>query len=357
MMRPLDEDRCVPTDRSKKSTEGGEMNITEIAPNIHRIAIPLPKTPLKATNSYFIQGDARDLLIDTAFNHPLSSGALDQAVKTLAIDMARTDLFITHLHSDHAGLSQHLVKPGIRILMSAPDGNIVGQGRNSDFWTSFTDFYHCTGLFAGGHVTEVDQHPGYAYSPPPAPKSPAPGCITFVDDGFTINVGSYRFTAVHTPGHTRGHLCLYEPDRRLLFSGDHILGKITPNITQMSFDHPALGEYLHSLDAVSRLDIDTVHPGHRHSIDNCRGRIDELKRHHQSRLEEVLEIIGDRRLNTVDVARQMRWSLTLDNWDEYPPAQKLFSAGEALAHLYHLELAGTLVRENDENGVMLFRKG
>lgn len=333
------------------------MNITDIAPGIHKLEVPLPKTPLKATNAYFIKGDDRDLLIDTAFNHQLSRDAIDEAIHSLGIDMSRTDLFITHLHSDHAGLSQHLAVPGTRILMSAPDGHTVGQGRDADFWQSFIAFYHFTGLYAGGHVTEVSQHPGYAYSPPPAPPAPAPGCITFVDDGFSLRVGRYIFSAILTPGHTRGHLCLYEPEQRMLFAGDHILGKITPNITQMSFDHPALGEYLHSLDAVSRLDVDIVHPGHRHSLDDCRGRIEELKRHHRHRLSEVMEIVGEGCLNTVDVARKMRWSLSYENWDEYPPAQKLFSAGEALAHLYHLELAGKLIREKDDNEIILFRKG
>lgn len=327
------------------------MNITEISPGISKLEIPLPKTPLKATNSYFIRGKERDLLIDTAFNHPQCRQAMLEAVRALGIDMERTDLFITHLHSDHAGLSQFLARDGARVFMSEADGRVVADGQEAMFWELFKKFYHFTGLFAGGHVTSVDQHPGYAFAPPVSDG------ITYLDDGHEITVGEYRFFTVLTRGHTRGHLCLYEPERKILFSGDHILGKITPNITLMSFDHDALGEYLESLERVARLDVDIVHPGHRHSLDDCRGRIAQLARHHEKRLDEVMDIVGGGRVDTVDVARKMKWSLTYENWDDYPPAQKLFSAGEALAHLHYLELRGKLIRETGTDGVVIFRKG
>lgn len=327
------------------------MNITEIAPDITRIEVTLPKTPLKATNSYFVKGRERDLLIDTGFNHPVSHQALAEALAHLKVDMERTDIFVTHLHSDHAGLSRAVAKSGTRVIMSAEDGRTVGQGPHADFWESFREFYHFTGLYAGGHVTSVRQHPGYAFAPP------ASDDIVFVPDGHVLEVGGRRLVSVHTPGHTRGHFCLYCPDDKTLFSGDHILGKITPNITLMSLDHDALGEFLGSLELVRRLDVRRVFPGHRHRVDDCRARIDELFQHHQRRLDEAMAIVGDGRLNTVDVARRMRWSLTYENWDEYPPAQKLFSAGEALAHLHHLELAGKLTREADADGILYFRKG
>lgn len=325
------------------------MNITEIANDLYKLEVPLYKTPLKATNAYFLRGSERDFLIDTGFNHPLSRDALTEALESLNVDMARTDLFITHLHSDHSGLYGHIAKPGSRVFMSRADGEIVAGGRESSFWETFKRFYTFTGLLAGGHVTEVGQHPGYAYAPPPSDR------IEYVEDGHEFVVGKRRLRCILTKGHTRGHLCLYEPNEKLLFSGDHILGKITPNITQMSLDHNALGEYLDSLDRIAALDVAVVHPGHRHSIDDCRGRVAELKSHHEKRLAEVLDIIGGDTLNTVAVARRMRWSLTYDNWDEYPPAQKLFSAGEALAHLHYLALRGVLA-EDDKDGILFFRK-
>lgn len=320
--------------------------VKQLAPDLFTIGVPLPKTPLKLTNSYFIRGE-RNLLIDTGFNHPQCEEAMRAALAELRVDMAKTDIFITHLHSDHAGLVQRLAAPETRIFVSEADGRVVAMGPDADFWDSFRRFYRFTGLEAGEHVNDVSQHPGFAYAPEKA------GNYTYVEDGHTFRVGDYRLTCVLTKGHTRGHLCLYEPDRKLLFSGDHILGRITPNITQISFDHDALGEFFDSLDRVDALDVDLVLPGHRMTIPDLRARTAELRRHHATRLTEAENLVGPGGATTVDVARGMRWSLTIDNWLDYPPAQKLFSAGEALAHLYHLELRGTLRRE-EHDGVMVF---
>lgn len=324
-----------------------ESIVKRLQDDIFAIGVPLPKTPLRMTNSYFIRGQ-RNLLIDTGFNHSMCLDAMRAALAELRVDMDKTDIFLTHLHSDHAGLAQRLAAPGTRIFVSEADGKIVAGGRNSAFWDSFRDFYRFTGLAAGGHVTDVSQHPGYAYAPEEADN------YTFVGDGDRLEAGECRLTCVLTKGHTRGHLCLYEPERRLLFSGDHILGKITPNITQMSFDHDALGEFLESLDKVDALDTAATYPGHRVRIDDCRARTAELRRHHAARLDEVRGIVGEGEAVTpVDVARRMRWSLTIENWDEYPPAQKLFSTGEALAHLHYLALRGEL-RQGEENGIVTY---
>ncbi|MCC8107508.1 MAG: MBL fold metallo-hydrolase, partial [Planctomycetes bacterium] len=312
--------------------------------------VPLPRSPLKITNSYFLRGDDRNLLIDTGFNHELSRTALDRAVEKLAIDMTQTDIFITHLHSDHAGLCRHIQTPDTRILMSRIDGEYVAAGQQATFWEGFNDFYGFTGLRAGGYVTDIADHPGYAFAPPAADD------ITPVSDGDVIRVGDWALRAILTPGHTPGHLCLYDEAKRVLFSGDHILGTITPNITQVSFRNVALHEYLASLDHIATLDVDVVYPGHRKIITDCRGRIADLKNHHEKRLGEVLAIVGDRRVTTVDVAKEMRWSLTIRDWLDYPPAQKIFSAGEALAHLYYLTVREQLTMDTDADGVVHFAK-
>ena len=324
--------------------------VAEIAPDIFKIEVPLPKTPLRITNSYYVRGGERGMLIDTGFNHLLCREAMTEALERLDVDMNRTDLFITHLHSDHAGLSRFLAKPGTRVFMSEADGKVVAAGQHADFWESFKKFYNFTGLYSGKYVTSVNDHPGYAYAPP------ASDDFIFVEDGHEFAVGQYTLRCILTKGHTRGHLCLYEPERKFLFSGDHILGKITPNITLMSFDHDALEEYLASLDVIDALELENVYPGHRHAIGDAHGRIRQLKEHHAQRLEEVMAIIGEKRLNTVEVTRAMRWSLTIENWEDYPPAQKLFSAGEALAHLHYLARRDKLVMDEGEDGLVYFSR-
>jgi glyoxylase-like metal-dependent hydrolase (beta-lactamase superfamily II) len=138
------------------------------------------------------------------------------------------------------------------------------------------------------------------------------------------------------PGHSTGHICLYEPDHKFLFSGDHILDDITPNITPWPGIADSLGLYLQSLDKVEAMDIDTVLPGHRSVMYNYRQRIKEIRHHHQVRLDEILSILAGHPGNAYQVAGQMKWDLSYESWDEFPGFQKWFATGEAMAHLEHL---------------------
>ncbi len=325
------------------------MHCEEMAENIIRIEIPLPETPLRATNAYLIRDAGWNLLVDTGFNHAACLEAMRAAWRELAIDPARTDLFITHMHSDHSGLIRQFAAPGRRVYMSAADGAIAADTRNPELWKPLHRFIRHSGLAANGFDDDVECHPGFTC----APDRGAP--VTAVADGAEIRVGRRRLIAVATPGHTEGHLCLHDPERGILFSGDHILGRITPNITLTEPNRDVLADYLASLGRVEALGAALVLPGHRQPVADGGERIAGLREHHRLRLGEVVEIIGDGRLNTVDVTREMRWSLSYRDWDMYPPAQKLFSAGEAFAHLHHLVRRGAL-RMTEEGGVYYFAR-
>jgi len=295
------------------------MAIEQMLENIYRIEIPLPGNPLKATNSYLICGEERNLLVDTGFNRDECRLAMDEALAALNISMNNTDLFITHLHSDHAGLIGHLATPNTSIYMSEADGLVVADSRDSKHWSMFNDFFRISGMQVSGIENNVHNHPGYRFAAPPTEL------ITMLPDGYELTVGQYTFRCIATRGHTQGHMCLYEPNKRLLLSGDHILAKITPNITLWHLEYDVLGQYLDSLDRINKLDIDLVLPAHRHMIKDCRQRIAELKAHHDNRLQDVLDIIDDNCFNATDVAQRMKWDLSVKEWVYFPWAQNLFA--------------------------------
>ncbi|GAH19644.1 unnamed protein product, partial [marine sediment metagenome] len=164
-------------------------------------------------------------------------------------------------------------------------------------------------------------------------------------EGDTISIGDYLFKCIETPGHTRGHMCLYEPNKKILMSGDHILIDITPNISLWSDDEDPLKEYLSSLDKVYNLDIKLVLPGHRSAFENCKERIEELKHHHQTRANEVLSILEKGTQNAYQVASHMTWDMSYEFWEQFPPSQKWFAFGEAVAHLKYLEEKGKVQKE------------
>ena len=188
----------------------------------------------------------------------------------------------------------------------------------------------------------LDKHPGAKYGSDWIPE------MKLLDDADAIHVGDYHFKCIATPGHTMGHICLYEPSKKILVAGDHILIDITPNIQCWSDTQNPLKYYLASLDKVAGLQVDLVLPGHRRLIRNHGARIAELKQHHAHRLTEVLTILEGAPLNAFQVASRMTWDIKADSWDQFPVAQRWFATGEAISHLRYLEEEGKLVRKNND---------
>ena len=165
-------------------------------------------------------------------------------------------------------------------------------------------------------------------------------------DGAALHYGGRMLRCVLTPGHTPGHLCLYDPARRRLFCGDHVLFHITPNICRWQGVEDSLGDYLSSLDRTAALDTAELYPAHRAETGDLRQRTAELKAHHARRLEDTLRTVEKAPgLTAYQIAGRMRWSIRCRNWADFPLAQKFFAVGEALAHLDHLEAQGRVFRQ------------
>ncbi len=307
--------------------------------NIYKIEIPLPRNPLKSLNSYFIKNpDGRSLLIDTGFNREECKEAIFSALKELQVDMDNTDLFITHLHSDHCGLIAVLPKPGTKIYAGKIDGDIINDNTTDEYWERLDEKFIEYGFPRASFGRNTDIHPGRKY------VSDYPADFNIVNDGDVIEIGQYRLKCIMTPGHTPGHMCLYDEEKKILFSGDHILGDITPNICYGDMDNP-LKSYFDSLNLIKSLDIKHIFTGHRKKVEDPYKRIDELLKHHEIRLEEVMNIIEGKTLNAYKVAEHMTWDIKCETWKDFPAQQKWFAVGEAIAHLQYLFGIGKLEKE------------
>ncbi len=319
----------------------------EILPNFYRIEVPLPGSPLEATNSYVIKGAERSLIIDTGWNREDCRTALVSGLRECDVDLREADFFITHMHADHLGLVSALATDGAKIYLDQADLAFFASTM-PEYWEKQSDFARRHGFPEEELVRVSSSHPGHRYS------SGAPLDFCIPKDGDTITIGDYLFECIETPGHCRGHLCLYEPSKKIFIAGDHILVDITPNISLWSDERNPLSEYLTSLDKVYNLDVELVLPGHKSIFRNHKGRIGELKQHHQVRLDEVISILGRGEQNVFQIASQMTWDLSYSSWDLFPPSQKWFAFGEALAHLKYLEEEGKVGRYVQEREVRFF---
>ena len=309
----------------------------EILPGLFRLKIPLPESPLKFLNSYVIRDSKKNLIIDTGLNRRECLEAMTAGLLQIGVNPAESDIFVTHLHADHFGLVTRLATDTTQIYFSRPEKELMESWEGFDAMIGYAGR---NGFPENELRSALDQHPAAKYGSDWIPE------MKVLDDGDAVQVGDYHFRCVTTPGHTIGHTCLYEPDKKILICGDHILIDITPNIQCWSDSQNPLKHYLASLDKVAALEVDLALPGHRRLIEDHRARIEELKQHHSQRLNEVLDILEKTPQNAFQVASRMTWDIKAESWNEFPVAQRWFATGEAIAHLRYLEEDGKVISGN-----------
>ena len=318
----------------------------EIIPNLYRLPVPLPGNPLKELNAYLIRGKDRCLLVDTGFRQDPCREALFSQLKELGLAPGDVDVLLTHLHSDHSGLAPELAEEwDCAIYISGPDrARLEAQRDGGGSWSRSDQAFAAEGFPQELLDRGAEINPARAMAPGPT------GRYVSLADGQVLETGAHRLRAIHVPGHTPGQLCFWLEGEDILFTADHVLFDITPNITAWLDTADSLGDYLDSLRAVRDLPARLCLPGHR-GRGELRPRVDGLLDHHRRRLDEALSAVrahpGE---GAAQLAGYMTWKIRADSWETFPPAQKWFAVGECMSHLDHLMAVGAVRREVDADG-------
>jgi glyoxylase-like metal-dependent hydrolase (beta-lactamase superfamily II) len=339
---------------------GGHMAETiDHGGGVRSMAVPIPDNPLGHTLVYVVDTDRGPVLVDTGWDDPASWDALERGL--LACGTAVTEIHgvvITHHHPDHHGLSGRVREAsGAWVAMHAADTAVVRRTRQSrpELWSGYVN----ARLVAAG---APDDHLATLRSALSLPRlSPALPDREIVP-GDLLDLPGRRLRAIWTPGHTPGHVCLHLeeehpsglPGHGRLFSGDHLLPRITPHIglyedTDTGGDssgpngtgNPAeavdpLGDYLDSLERLGRLAPAEVLPAHQYAFTDASARVRQLLDHHEERLRGLLTLLVAP-LTAWQLAERMEWNRP---WPLIPPGSRNIAVWEAEAHLRRLVKLG-----------------
>ncbi len=324
--------------------------VKEIAKNLYCIEVPLPNNPLRVLNSYFIRGEKSDLLIDTGFRCDECYKALDEGLRELNSDPARLDVLLTHLHSDHSGMADLFVGKGHHIYMGAQEYRYEKLVLQMVVRTEQNERMISEGFPPELIEINTRSNPARTMALPEMTDDFVP-----LGENDVLDVGGYRLQPIVVPGHTPGHCMFWCEKQGILFTGDHVLFDITPNITMWPQVEDSLGSYLESLRKVRDLPVRQALPAHRLS-GNFTERVDELLTHHEKRLQGALNIVTENPgLNAYQIAGLMRWKIRASTWEDFPPIQKFFAVGEALSHLDYLRVRGQ-IRCTLQDGIYVYER-
>lgn len=321
------------------------MQLSKIDDHCWCVKIPMPNHPLKFSYAYmFSDENGRVAVIDPGWPTKESWHALISAYNFLGLKLKNTkQILLTHGHRDHSGLAGQLRNESSgEIYLHDRDLNFIDPAK-SNFNRNISNWLTLVGAEEEVKIATAKS------SDLPEVRAPILEVNTLTDMQI-INVPGTKIRVHWTPGHTPGHVCFEDLTRNILFAGDHLLPRITPNISSMvGHDKSALSDYLNSFKHLSSLDIETVYPGHEHSFNNLSQRITELRLHHELRLEEMHRIIKKRGTSTThEIAKNLIWSR---DWGAIVGLQKRAALGEVLAHLYYLK-QNKLIEHTEKNGML-----
>lgn len=378
MSTPSDADGTPPRTRPKKQEqEDAQVEVTEVAPGILRMQLPISFTGLGHVNCYALE-DARGwTIVDPGLPGPKSMKALKQRLGQAGAGLKHVHtVIVTHSHPDHfgsAGLirqrygAEVVAHEHFRTWFDPDEGDDVAAAAEAEHTTNAETEGTGGGRAKGRPPTSAEirermSRPTPWGGRPPHPpesglkwrlmrlaakrylKTPAP--TVRLEDAQRVVLGGREWVALYTPGHTEDHLCLYDPSDGVVLSGDHVLPSITPHISGLGDTQDALADYVTSLDRMADLpDVSVVLPAHGHPFDDLPGRVKDIKRHHDERLDvlrEATERLGPATVEDLshEMFRERSWG---------PMAES-----ETFAHLEHLRLIGEAATVPGDDGKLRF---
>ena len=319
----------------------------EITEGVHQLEIPMRRNPLGKTYSYLLR-DA-GTLIDTGIPTKEGLDALEGQLSTLGVGISDIEkILVTHMHTDHVGLIDRIQeKTSVTVVALEEAVNVQRQWEKARE-TAFEDTRDEIAAWGGSDFLKLFSQYEHVFRRPRWRLK----IDETIADGDSLRLGSASLEALWTPGHAREHLCLHDAEKEILFSGDHVLPKITSHISHHTYlEGDPLRDYLKSLDRVRDLPVKTVLPGHERIFHDLAGRVSALEAHHESRCGEIIAALRGGAETVFEVSSDVSWDSR--PWNEMAFWTKRMAAAETYAHLIYLRNRER-VEERLRDGVLVY---
>jgi glyoxylase-like metal-dependent hydrolase (beta-lactamase superfamily II) len=327
----------------------------EVLPGIFQINLTLSGFNPGSVNIYLIRIADGYISIDTGWDSPPSLASLQEQLSEIGAGLSDIrQLIITHGHIDHLGMIPRLKNLGNpRIYIHEAEMELIKtRFANGDNFLPLTDAFLKTHGFPESELV------------PPEIQLPIPDDMNLIKPevllkgGEEIPAGPYTLKVVNVPGHTPGHIVLYEPDKKFVFSGDMLLPTIATNAAfHVAYIQNPLKKYISSLKELQKMDIRMVLPGHEQVYSNPSERIDELLIRYEQKADEIYRIFRDKQPRTAyEVSRILAWSNKSNstNWDKLTAWEKRFAVLQSISYLEEMAYANKLTRFS-KDGTVYYR--
>lgn len=335
-------------------------DVTEVAPGVHRLALPLGIHGVPTVSAYLLHGGGGgggdgggDVLVDCGVaagaedGDPDPCGALSAALHAAGSSVERVShLLVTHAHIDHFGLAGEVVRrSGGELWMHEATRLDLTKYDDPDEAVDRRMLMLADHGLYGPELTESS-----AGLRDWMPVMPSVGCPDReLSGGERLDVAGRSWEVVPTPGHSPGHVCLWSAADRVLCSGDHLLQVVSPPVTfERGFERDPMGSFLDSLERVAALAPEVVLPGHGPPFRDGARRAAAIARGKRRRLEQVRELVEQRERTATDITGSLFRGAPSG-------AQRHFAMAETLAYLAFHEVRGVLERARRPDGVFVWR--
>ncbi len=333
----------------------------QVAEGVFQLKMAMPRNPqaparsLRFTLIYVVDTPVGWTVIDAGMNTDEGFAAFKEGLSEIGIaPQDITSMVVTHAHPDHVGMASRLKEfTGARLAMhrlDASGGHHHGHGmaQTPEVLRWWTRYYGVPAQqLADGFLPQPMTHSQEAASPW---RYPAPTVDLLLEGGEEIVPGCGLW-AIWTPGHSPGHLCIHDRNRRILFSGDHVLPTITAHVSlHPGDDGNPLKSFLQVQRELKELDVDMVYPAHQHSFSGLSRRVDEILEHHQHRMDEILDQVKGGPKTSWQITSGITWNVA--PWPKLSPWTRRMALMETMAHLQHMVEEGGVTRQETDSSVL-----